>query len=119
MDAKKIRAHISNVKARIDFKWPANIASTLPEIQQKAQEVIDYDLPIGNNFLNELEERRCWKVKGFAQVPCGCIHLSKSGVTPENCTNFKVRKIFGGHASFNAEVVVRTLTLARVLLILV
>ncbi|MGP8305301.1 alanine--tRNA ligase-related protein [Vibrio sp. YIC-376] len=74
----KIGAHISEDKSRIDFEWPENITSLLPELQLKAQALIDSDSIITSEFSNSTTERRYWEVEGFAQVPCGGTHLKRT-----------------------------------------
>ncbi len=74
----KIGAHISENKSRIDFDWPENINSLLPDIQKKAQALIDSDLNIESDFIDRVDERRYWKVEGFAKVSCGGTHLKKT-----------------------------------------
>lgn len=74
----KIGAHISQDKSRIDFAWSENIAALLDNIESKAQHLIDADFAIKSAFLDENQERRYWKVEGFAQVPCGGTHLKQT-----------------------------------------
>lgn len=74
----KVGAHISEDKSRIDFEWPENIGKVLPEIQSEAQALIDSDSVIVSAFSDESEERRYWRVEGFAQVPCGGTHLKRT-----------------------------------------
>ncbi|MCW4627521.1 MULTISPECIES: hypothetical protein [Marinomonas] len=40
--------------------------------------MIDADLPIEKDFSDQPEERRYWKVDGFAQVPCGGTHVKST-----------------------------------------
>ena len=75
---QKIGAHIAQDKARIDFATTQNITSTLPLIEQSAQEIINADLPIECDFSDPINERRFWKVTGFAQVPCGGTHVKST-----------------------------------------
>ncbi len=74
----KVGAHISQDKSRIDFEWPENITSLLPELERKAQALIDSDSVIISEFSDQTKERRYWKVEGFAQVPCGGTHLKRT-----------------------------------------
>ena len=80
---KKIGAHISAEKARIDFEWKKSISEVLPEIKKAAQKIIDANLDIISDFSDEEEERRYWEVKGFARVSCGGTHLRKTGEVGE------------------------------------
>jgi Ser-tRNA(Ala) deacylase AlaX len=75
---EKIGAHISPLKARIDFKWPENISTIFPIIKKEAQELIDANHEIISAFSNEENERRYWEIKGFARVPCGGTHLKRT-----------------------------------------
>jgi alanyl-tRNA synthetase len=76
---EKIGAHISENKARIDFTWDGNIAEIIPILEEQAREIFDSDLPIASEFSNESAQRRCWRIEGFAEVPCGGTHLKKTG----------------------------------------
>ena len=75
----KIGAHIGEQRARIDFLWPEPLTPLLPELQQQAQSLIDQDLPIETGFSDLVNERRFWRVAGFAEVACGGTHLSRTG----------------------------------------
>lgn len=74
----KVGAHISADKSRIDFEWHESIKPMLPELQQQAQSVIDSHADIISDFSDTSEQRRYWKVDGFAQVPCGGTHLKNT-----------------------------------------
>jgi len=74
----KVGAHISADKSRIDFEWHESIKPMLPELQQQAQSVIDSHADIISDFSDTSEQRRYWKVEGFAQVPCGGTHLKNT-----------------------------------------
>ncbi|MDA0382636.1 alanyl-tRNA editing protein [Vibrio owensii] len=74
----KVGAHISADKSRIDFEWNESIKPMLPELQQQAQSVIDSHADIISDFSDTSEQRRYWKVEGFAQVPCGGTHLKNT-----------------------------------------
>jgi len=80
---KKVGAHISADKARIDFEWQESISSTLPEIRIAAQGIIDANLKILSEFSDEEEEKRYWKVEEFARAPCGGTHLKQTGEVGE------------------------------------
>ncbi len=75
----KVGAHIAPDKARIDFAWPQSIAPLLPEIESKANAIIDADLAIQTAFADEPNERRFWLIEGFSQVPCGGTHVRRTG----------------------------------------
>lgn len=74
----KVGAHISADKSRIDFEWHESVKPLLPELQQQAQRVIDSHADIISDFSDTSEQRRYWKVEGFAQVPCGGTHLKNT-----------------------------------------
>ncbi len=75
----KIGAHIAADKSRIDFEWSENIAKSFPLIQEKANALIQADHDIISAFSDEENQRRYWKIEGFAQVACGGTHLHKTG----------------------------------------
>ncbi|WP_199461255.1 alanine--tRNA ligase-related protein [Vibrio owensii] len=74
----KVGAHISADKSRIDFEWHESVKPLLPDLQQQAQSVIDSHADIISDFSDTSEQRRYWKVEGFAQVPCGGTHLKNT-----------------------------------------
>lgn len=76
---EKTGAHISPDKARIDFAWEGSIASILPEVSARLNQIIEENLPITSAFENESEERRYWEIKGLGKVPCGGTHPRKTG----------------------------------------
>jgi len=75
---EKIGAHISQDKARIDFKWPQSIAASIPFLAGEANRLIVEDRPIVSAYSDEANERRYWEVAGFARVPCGGTHLKRT-----------------------------------------
>ncbi len=75
---EKIGAHISQDKSRIDFLTSQPISPLLADIQQQAQAIIDSDQTIESDFSDIQQQRRYWKVAGFAQVPCGGTHLKRT-----------------------------------------
>lgn len=75
---EKIGAHISEDKARIDFLADTNISQHFPEILAIYNDIIDRDLPIEKGFSDEANQRRYWKIEGFAQVPCGGTHVKNT-----------------------------------------
>jgi Ser-tRNA(Ala) deacylase AlaX len=72
-------AHISEDKARIDFRWDGNIAGILPDIEEKARALVARDAPIESAFSHPAAERRFWRIEGFAQVDCGGTHPRTTG----------------------------------------
>ena len=81
--SRKIGAHISPEKARIDFDWPENISDLLPEINKQAQRIIQANSPIVSAYSDEQAEIRYWRVEGFAKVGCGGTHLKRTGEVGE------------------------------------
>ena len=75
---KKIGAHISAEKARIDFHWQDNIATELGGIERQATELIQADKEIVSAYSDEQKRQRFWEIKGFAKVPCGGTHLHRT-----------------------------------------
>jgi Ser-tRNA(Ala) deacylase AlaX len=76
---EKIGAHIAQDKARIDFRWNENISKTFPILEKKAVKLIEANQEIESTYSDEAEEKRTWKVEGFAQVACGGTHLKRTG----------------------------------------
>lgn len=72
---EKVGAHISEHKARIDFKSDENISKHFPEILDIYNEIIDKNLSIQKDYSDIKTQRRFWKIEGFAQVPCGGTHV--------------------------------------------
>ncbi len=72
---EKVGAHISESKSRIDFKSETSVAPLLPLLLEKYEAIIKADLPICKGYSDEVNQRRFWKIDGFAQVPCGGTHV--------------------------------------------
>ena len=75
----KVGAHISETKSRIDFTADNNISTHFPEILTAYNHVIAQDLPIEKGYSDLENQRRYWKIKDFAQVPCGGTHVNTTG----------------------------------------
>ncbi|MBV9523900.1 MAG: alanyl-tRNA editing protein [Alphaproteobacteria bacterium] len=75
----KIGAHIAQEKARIDFAWPASLAPMLPRLAAEAHRIVAEDQDILSAFSDVANERRYWKIRDFAAVPCGGTHLRRTG----------------------------------------
>lgn len=73
---EKVGAHISEHKARIDFKSDTNISIHFPEILTAYNGIIQKNLPITKDYSDIATQRRFWKIEGFAQVPCGGTHVN-------------------------------------------
>lgn len=76
---EKVGAHIAETKARIDFKSDSNISAHFPEILETYNKIIAADLAIEKGYSDEENQRRYWKIEGFAQVPCGGTHVRSTG----------------------------------------
>jgi Ser-tRNA(Ala) deacylase AlaX len=75
---EKIGAHIAESKSRIDFVSDKNIAPLLPEILSEYNEIIKSDRTIHTGYSDVENQRRFWKIDGFAQVPCGGTHVKST-----------------------------------------
>lgn len=71
---ERIGAHIAEDKSRIDFARDGSIAEFFPELQREAAALVDAASPIVTAFEDEPNQRRFWKVDGFAQMACGGTH---------------------------------------------
>lgn len=72
---EKIGAHIAETKARIDFRWDQNIKTIFDFILNKYNQIIKANVPIYTGYTDIANQRRFWKIDGFAQVPCGGTHV--------------------------------------------
>lgn len=79
----KIGAHIAPEKARIDFAWDRNISAHFPDLLEKATAIVASDQAIVSAFSDAAAERRYWKIRDFAEVPCGGTHLKRCGEVGE------------------------------------
>ena len=75
---KKVGAHIAENKARIDFQCNTNISTIFPEILSKYNTIIDTNYTIEKGYSDIVNQRRYWKIEGFAQVPCGGTHVDST-----------------------------------------
>lgn len=76
---EKVGAHIAETKSRIDFKSDTSIAAYLPEIVNRYNAIINQNLSIEKGYSDVENQRRFWKIEGFAQVPCGGTHVNTTG----------------------------------------
>lgn len=76
---EKVGAHIAEHKARIDFKSDQNISTHFPEILAEYNRIIEANYPIQKDYSDVQNQRRYWKIEGFAQVPCGGTHVDTTG----------------------------------------
>jgi Ser-tRNA(Ala) deacylase AlaX len=72
---EKVGAHIAETKSRIDFKSDSNISVLFPAILAEYNEIIKSDRIIEKGYSDIVNQRRFWKIDGFAQVPCGGTHV--------------------------------------------
>lgn len=72
---EKVGAHIAETKSRIDFKSDQNINTLFETILATYNEIIKKDLLIETGYSDVENQRRFWKIDGFAQVPCGGTHV--------------------------------------------
>jgi alanyl-tRNA synthetase len=76
---ERIGAHISEHKARIDFKREEPITSILSATSSDANDVIARNMAITSAFRNQAEESRYWEIVGFGSIPCGGTHIRSTG----------------------------------------
>lgn len=75
---EKVGAHISETKSRIDFIFGEHISSIFEEILADYNRIINEDRVIQTGFSDIENQRRFWKIDGFAQVPCGGTHVKST-----------------------------------------
>lgn len=75
---EKVGAHIAEHKARIDFKSDNNISSLFETILAEYNDIIKSDKSIQTGFTDVVNQRRFWKIDGFAKVPCGGTHVKST-----------------------------------------
>lgn len=75
---EKVGAHIAETKARIDFVYPQHISCLFEDILKEYDAIIHADLIIQTGYSDVENQRRFWKIDGFAQVPCGGTHVKST-----------------------------------------
>lgn len=75
---EKIGANITAEKSRVDFYWNGTISTIFPQLLDKINNIITSDLKIETGFSDIKNQRRYWKIKGFAQVPCAGTHVKRT-----------------------------------------
>ncbi len=75
---EKVGAHSAPTKARIDFVCDDNISTLFDSILTIYNKIIDQNLPIEKEYSDKENQRRYWKIEGFAQVPCGGTHVKST-----------------------------------------
>lgn len=78
LSIKKIGAHISEKKARIDFIYDKNISFALEKVLSEYNEIIARDAVIKTGFSDVVNQRRYWEIEGFSKVPCGGTHVKST-----------------------------------------
>lgn len=73
---EKVGAHIAETKSRIDFKSDTNVSTYFDEILLVYNDIINRNVPIEKDYSDVENQRRYWKIEGFAQVPCGGTHVN-------------------------------------------
>lgn len=76
---EKVGAHISENKSRIDFKSDTPITPYLRVLLEQYNEIVKKNLTIHKDYSDIENQRRYWKIEGFAQVPCGGTHVKTTG----------------------------------------
>jgi Ser-tRNA(Ala) deacylase AlaX len=76
---EKIGAHISESKARIDFRWAPNISHQFNFLETELNKIVDADCEIISAFSDAEQELRYWEIKGFGKVSCGGTHPKRTG----------------------------------------
>lgn len=76
---QKIGAHIAEDKARIDFISEHNVSAYFDAILSQYNEIITSNKAIQKDYSDRENQRRFWKIEGFAQVPCGGTHVNTTG----------------------------------------
>ena len=74
----KIGAHIAEDKARIDFISDTNVSSYFEAILTEYNAIIEANKEIQKGYSDVANQRRFWKIEGFAQVPCGGTHVDST-----------------------------------------
>jgi len=74
-----VGAHISETKSRIDFKSDTAITPQLLILLEQYNDIINKNLIIHKDYSDIENQRRYWKIDGFAQVPCGGTHVNTTG----------------------------------------
>jgi Ser-tRNA(Ala) deacylase AlaX len=79
LNLEKVGAHITEHKARIDFKSDINVSTIFETILAEYNKIITNNVPIEKGYSDVATQRRFWKIDGFAQVPCGGTHVNTTG----------------------------------------
>ena len=75
----RVGAHIAPQRARIDFEYAGALTGLAIEAEREANALVQSNRPILTGFSDEANQRRFWRVEGFAQVSCGGTHPHSTG----------------------------------------
>ena len=75
---KKVGAHMSEDKARVDFLLNENVESYFPMLLAEFKTIIDSDFPIEKDYIDLDKRHRFWRIEGIATVPCGGTHVKST-----------------------------------------
>ena len=75
----RIGAHIYPDRARIDFEYAEALTALAKDAECAANALVQADCPILTGFSDEPNQRRFWKVDGFAEMACGGTHPRSTG----------------------------------------
>lgn len=75
---EKKGAHIAEDKSRIDFACAKNISEQFAVILAEYNKIIAADKPIERAFSDVENQRRFWRIEGYAEVPCGGTHVNST-----------------------------------------
>lgn len=75
---KKVGAHMSEDKARVDFVLSDNIEEYFPMLLSEFKAIIGSDFPIETGYMNREKRHRYWRIEGLATVPCGGTHVKST-----------------------------------------
>lgn len=89
LNIPKIKAHIAQNKARIDFLYQRNITHIFEQLLFQYDLIIDQNLSIKKGFIDEKAQKRYWEIKGFSKVPCGGPHVNTTSEVGAICLKRK------------------------------
>lgn len=75
----RIGAHVAPAKARIDFACEESLSAVAADLEREANALVRADRPIVTGFSDVPNQRRFWRVDGFAEMACGGTHPRSTG----------------------------------------
>ena len=78
MGIVKVMAKMGDRGAYVDFDHPG-MADSVPTFQRELDRLIKADLPIEKGWLDESNQKRYWRITGYATIPCGGTHITSTG----------------------------------------